>query len=231
VCHRLSADQCRTISIQQSDFATETKAKPASSSKVLLSLLRPTQAAVGMRTVSSKQKTIEKRQANRDKFDRFLDQRPFPAIRGPGQLLYIVDHHHLGVALLKAGVRRAVVTVIDDQSHLPPHDFWAWMTAARALHPFDADGRPIAPGSLAKRLPQRLRDLAADPYRDLATFVRRAGGFAKCDQPFSEFSWANHFRTLIPAELVATRFSQAVSRALVLARKREAAALPGFIGR
>jgi len=189
--------------------------------------LRPTQAAVGMRTVAAKRQNVERRREDSARIEKFLTKRPIPAVKGPGRHLYIIDHHHLGLALWQAEIQWAVIELVDDLSHLRLPAFWERMVDAGTLHPFDEQSRPIHPS----RLPKRLGDLRHDPYRDLATSVRQGGGFLKSTVPYSEFSWANHFRERIPLEMIEDDYGRAVRRAMALARKREAATLPGFLGR
>ena len=56
-----------------------------------------------------------------------------------------------------------------------------------------AGGGPQQP----KALPAHVKDLGFDSYRSLAWIVREHHGYMKNDAPFSEFKWANFFRTQI----------------------------------
>ena len=180
-----------------------------------------------MRAVAMKRRRIEKRLDKRSRFRRFLEDRPIPSVRGPGGQLFMVDHHHLGLALWQAEVETAFVHVIEDLSVLPVATFWRRMEHDGRAYPFDETGRRIAPS----RLPRRLDALAEDGYRDLAWSVREAGGFMKSQVPFSEFAWANFFRARIPLSILARDFDLAHDKAMWLARSRDARALPGFIRR
>src|SRR6516225_3964800 len=70
----------------------------------------------------------------------------FPAVLGPRGRSYIVDHHHLGLALQEEGVERVKLMVLDDLSYLAPTVFWRVMEQRNWVHPFDATGkrRPYA---------------------------------------------------------------------------------------
>ncbi len=94
------------------------------------------------------------------------------------------------------------------------------------LHPFNAEGRRQSNDAIPKHI-GRLKD---DPYRSLAGELRRAGGYAKDDTPFSEFLWADYLRDKISGALIAKDFEAAVKRALDVAHKPKAAYLPGWTG-
>lgn len=190
-----------------------------------LAELCPTQMAVGMRAVAAKRDKVERRARSRRKLRRFLEDRPIPAVVGPGDRLFIIDHHHLSLALWQSDVDEAFVTTVGDLSHLPRDRFLSRMSAIGLLHAYDAQGRPICP----TRLPETLGELRGDPYRDLAWSVRRAGGFAKTGKPYAEFSWADFFRTRIPDCTVRRDFDFAHDRAMWLARSRSAQHMPGYL--
>src|SRR5262249_15226064 len=65
---------------------------------VPLEELRPTQMAVGMRAVEAKREKVERRARSLRKLRRYLENRPIPAVRGPNDDLFIIDHHHLSLA-------------------------------------------------------------------------------------------------------------------------------------
>lgn len=187
--------------------------------------LRPTQVAVGMRAVAAKRKRLGSRKRRR--IGRYLERRPIPAVYGPNQELYIVDHHHLSLALLQSQVDNAYVQIIDDYSELTPKQFWATMETQGLVYPFDETGRRVS----LSRMPKAIKSLKADVYRDLAWSVREEGGFKKSRAPYSEFRWAEFFRTTIPAHLVTENYDGAVCLGRKLARSAAAAGLPGYVGR
>ena len=106
---------------------------------------------------------------------------------GPRGRYYIVDHHHLGLALHEEGVESVKLAVLDDLSYLAPTVFWRVMEQRAWVHPFDETGkrRPYTD------IPTRITDLRDDPHRSLAGMLRTAGGFAKDTSPFAEFLWAD----------------------------------------
>jgi hypothetical protein len=75
-----------------------------------------------------------------------------------------------------------------------------------------------------------LEDLTDDPYRSLVGELIRAGGLAKSTRPFFEFLWADFLRRRIKLHLVEKDFSEAMSRAMTLAKGMEAKSLPGWCG-
>ena len=195
--------------------------------RIPLADFRPTQMVVGMRAVEDKRRKIERRAPTERKLRRFLEKRPVPAVLGPGDEFYIIDHHHLSLALWQHDIEEAFVNVVADLSDLPQRQFLRSMSALGYLHAYDARGQKICP----TRLPAGLDQLKADRYRDLAWSVREAGGFMKSQVPFSEFAWANFFRARIPLSILARDFDLAHDKAMWLARSRDARALPGFIRR
>lgn len=101
-----------------------------------------------------------------------------------------------------------------------------WLCAAAHSHPYDAKGRRRE----YETIPKRLNALQDDPYRSLAGFVRRGGGYAKDATPFSEFLWADFFRPQISAKLLQQAFGRAVTKGIALARSDAASYLPGWTG-
>ena len=72
--------------------------------------LRPTQLTVGYAEVVAKR--AEWKQLGRKKRRELLGRHWFPGVLGPKGHCYIVDHHHLGLALLEEGVDRVPVMVL-----------------------------------------------------------------------------------------------------------------------
>jgi hypothetical protein len=60
-------------------------------------------------------------------------------------------------------------------------------------------GMPIVPTQGLHRRAESaaIADLIDDPYRSLAGFVRKRGGFVKTEKPYVEFAWADFFRTRV----------------------------------
>ena len=146
---------------------------------------------------------------------------------GPGEDYYIIDHHHLSLALWQSEVDEVFVWVVGDLSDMPKRAFFHAMAALGWLHAYDADGRKICP----TRLPATLDQLQCDRYRDLAWWCGRPAIYEKVPIPFSEFAWANFFRDRIPATVLSRDFELADERALRLARSHAARHLPGNVYR
>ncbi len=190
-----------------------------------LKRLRPTQLTVGYAEVELKSRQWMHLGKKERKIQ--LEQHVFPAVLGPGKQFYIVDHHHLGIALLRDGVQEVFLTVLDDMSWLAKTVFWRTMEFRAWSHPYDHRGRRRDYADM----PQRLTQLKDDPYRSLAGLVRNAGGFAKEQSPFVEFLWADYFRPRVSARLINKDRPRATRTGVRLAKAHEARYLPGWSGK
>ena len=193
-------------------------------SPVPITELRPTQITVGMREVLAKRKHW--REMAEKKGGKFLGKHVIPVILGPKQRHYVIDHHHLALALHEEGVNEVAVTVIANLSMLEPDSFWFVMDNHNWMHPFDDAGRRRH----YKDLPKSVIGLVDDPYRSLAGELRRIGGYAKDTTPFSEFIWADFLRRRVKRKLVERDFERALEKALQLAKSMDANYLPGWCG-
>jgi hypothetical protein len=191
---------------------------------VAITNLRPTQITVGMREVMAKRKHW--RDTEKKKGGRFLGRHMIPVILGPKQRNYVIDHHHLALALHDEGVENVVVTVIANLSKLDLDAFWTVMDNRSWMHPFDAAGVRRH----YKDIPKSVTGLIDDPFRSLAGELRRAGGFAKDTTPFSEFIWADFLRRRMKRTAVERDFTRAIEKALQLAKSVDANYLPGWCG-
>lgn len=187
--------------------------------------LRPTQFSVGYAEVEEKAREWARLGKKERKMQ--LEHHVFPAVLGPGKDYYIVDHHHLGIALLDEGIEEVFVTTLDDMSWLEPPVFWRTMEFRAWSHPYDNRGKRRDYADI----PRRLSQLKDDPYRSLAGMVRNAGGFAKDQAPFVEFLWADFFRPRITAGLIKKTPKRAIRDATRLARSSAARYLPGWSGK
>jgi hypothetical protein len=129
--------------------------------------------------------------------------------------------------------------------------FWKAMFEHNYVYLFAGNGGGPKP---PETLPKHIRDLGFDPCRSLAWLVRDHHGYLKNDKPFSEFKWANFFRTriLLDQDLMAGKATfdsiaygdfkngrieltdegeDIIEQALFLAAGPEAAGLPGYLGR
>jgi hypothetical protein len=191
---------------------------------VAIAELRPTQITVGMHEVLAKQKRW--RETGVTKGGKFLGRHIIPVILGPKSRHYVVDHHHLALALHEEGVKDLAVTVLFDLSALDRDMFWTVMDNRNWMHPYDAEGRRRH----YRDIPKKLSDLIDDPYRSLAGELRRAGGFAKDTTPYSEFLWADFLRRRVKRQTVERNFDRAIELALQLAKSNAANYLPGWCG-
>jgi hypothetical protein len=186
--------------------------------------LRPTQITVGMREVQEKQKAWQIAEGKK-KAD-FLGRHMIPVVRGYKERLFVIDHHHLSLALHREGVESVLVVVAADLRSLAEDEFWTFLDNRALVHPYDAAGRRRDYADI----PRRITDLADDPFRSLAGEVRRMGGFAKDTTPFSEFLWADFLRRRISRQAAKNDFDKAIKEALKLAKSRQAIHLPGWCG-
>lgn len=184
--------------------------------------LAPTQMTVGMLEVSYKRQRWRERSAN-EAAD-FVNKVRIPVVLGLAARPYMLDHHHLALALHSEGVKELFVSIAADMSCLPHNEFWRSLESRGCARPFDAHGRLCSYDDM----PATLDGLQDDPFRSLSWSVKKAGGYAKNEAPFSEFDWADFFRSRIPLELVRRDFAHARALAMHLARSTEAAALPGW---
>ena len=189
-----------------------------------ISSLRPTQITVGEHEVNEKRKRLRQRGAK--KIGNFLGDHLIPVIRGPKKRHYVIDHHHLALALLNEGVKNVLVTIVADLSGLTPDDFWLVLDHHSWVHPYDENGRRRD----FSKIPKSIDKLKDDPFRSLAGELRRVGGFAKDTTPFSEFLWADFLRRRMQRKRVVDNFRAAVKDAQKLAKSMDAHYLPGWSG-
>lgn len=192
---------------------------------VPINRLRPTQITVGLREVAARRKRW-KSETTEDKREKFLRGHMIPVILGPRGEHYILDHHHLVLALHHHGLQEIYVTVIVDLSALEDEVFWFVLDQHNWMHPFDQKGRRCS----HREIPRRIDDLIDDPFRSLAGELRRAGGFAKDTTPYSEFLWADFLRRKMKAKDLKREFDRSLQQALHLAKCKEASYLPGWCG-
>jgi hypothetical protein len=200
-----------------------TKREPVVQPVPILSL-KPTQLTVGMREVKEKRKRWREHKPKQRAI--VLGRHMIPVVTGPGGRHFVIDHHHLALALHQEGVKDVLVSVVADLSMVDRQSFWNVMDARRFVHPYDAKGVRQQYG----KLPKTVADLKDDPFRSLAGELRRAGGFAKDTTPFSEFLWADFLRLRITRKTVESDFAKAMERALSFGKSRDAIYLPGWCG-
>ncbi|SFR95875.1 hypothetical protein SAMN05216570_1288 [Dyella sp. OK004] len=185
--------------------------------------LRPTQMTVGKAEVADKRNLW--RSLGKKKRKELIDAHWFPGVIGPKGKVYIVDHHHLGLALLEEGVKSVPVMVQRDFSWLEQDVFWRTMEFNRWAHPYDEQGNRTGYDTI----PVSLAKLADDPYRTLAARVRVSGGYSKDATPYAEFLWADFYRQQLKLQ-VGKVGAKTLQQALLLAHSHQAGYLPGWTG-
>ena len=156
-----------------------------------------------------------------------LESHVFPAVLGLEGEYYIVDHHHLGIALIEQGMKEVWVTKLDDMSWLEPAVFWRTMEFRAWTHPYDHRGRRRD----YSEMPRKLTRLQNDPYRSLAGLVRLAGGYAKDRRRSRNSCGRISSDREISARLIANQQYRATRAGVKLARSKQARYLPGWIGK
>jgi hypothetical protein len=185
--------------------------------------LKPTQFSLGMKEVEVK---INKLKSQKDKeIEEYLKTHPVPVVIGPGGELYLIDHHHLARACWEQGIHKMFIEVKADCSKEDMDGFWQVMMKNNWTYLFDQFGN--GPHKTTQ-LPLDIRCLGDDPYRSLAWAVREAGGFDKCEAPFSEFRWAEYFRKKIDLINNDDGFVKAIKLAHKFCESTDASHLPGY---
>lgn len=187
---------------------------------------KPTQFAVGMLEVD--EKILEFKKLSKKELKKKIRDTPVPVVVSHEKELYVVDHHHFLCVCYHLGVRKVRYEVVKDFSDVEMTfaQFWKWMNKNRSVYPFCQFGE--GPRN-ALYLPKDIRGLADDPYRSLAWYVRKSGGFENSDKNFAEFQWANYFRSKKILDKDGTRgFAKALIVATRLANSKSARHLPGY---
>jgi hypothetical protein len=183
--------------------------------------LVPTQVTIGMREVDFRRRRWREKHGH--EAENYLNTHRIPVILGPGLRHYLIDRHHLTLALHDEGIWELPVSIVGNMSGLGFDEFWTSLESHNWTHPFDDEGRRRSYDDM----PESVTVLIDDPFRSLAGAVKRAGGYAKNNAPFSEFRWADFLRGRIPRGLVECDFGRALALAMNLAQSTQAAALPG----
>ena len=187
--------------------------------------LHPTQMTVGMREVKEKRKRWREHKSEK-KQAKLLGKHMIPVVLGPGKRHYVVDHHHLALALHEEGVKDILVTVIADLTMVDAEAFWGVLDGRRWVYPYDAKGERRH----YKDVPKNVTGLKDDPFRSLAGELRRIGGYSKDTTPFSEFLWADFLRRKMSRKSVEANFEKSLEKALQMAKSKDAIYLPGWCG-
>lgn len=192
--------------------------------------MRPTQASVGLQEVEAKEWEILN--IPKEDLKNWLEKKPIPAVLSPDSKMYLIDHHHLGLALFRLSERysyehphskkdnpytHCAFTIVKDfsKTELTHDEFFKCLESINMLHPYNEKGLKIS----VAELPKHIADLKDDPYRSLAGFVRKSGGFQKSTAPYTEFKWADYFRDKIPEDLIKNDIQGAIAKANILIKK------------
>lgn len=184
--------------------------------------LHPTQSSVGMKAVEVKKKEIEKQTP--EEFAAFLKEETVPVVIGPKGEKYLIDNHHQSRALLDSGKSEVYIEIEADWSKLSSKQFWKRMEQSNYVYLRDAEGKKIKP----EALPIKISEMTDDPYRSLAYFARKAKAYKKSKIPFSEFKWAEYYRTHIPLADVQGNWDAALKKAVEISSLPAAKELPGY---
>jgi hypothetical protein len=190
--------------------------------KSLISVLHPTQSAVGELAVEDKKQSLK--DLSDSKLEKYLDNNPVPVVIGPDRILYMTDHHHLALALQGLKYQSILIEIVADLSGYDEIQFWNKMIEKNWVYLIDENGVQITP----QELPFNVNDMKDDIYRSLSYFVREKDGYKKTDIPFAEFAWAEFFRTRISKEDLEKKWDKTLKKAIDLSHCPEANKLPGF---
>ncbi|BCP53840.1 hypothetical protein K32_24570 [Kaistia sp. 32K] len=185
--------------------------------------LRPTQLTAGFREVELRRRRLRQTGFSKDDLQSYHQ---IPVVSGPKGHSYILDHHHLALALHLEGVSQVVINPMADLSALSRGEFWFVMERMNWVYLYDRDGILRTSADIPKTI-EKLKD---DPFRSLAGELRRQGGFAKDTTLYSEFLWAEFLRRRI-GDRVDHDYGGALKKALKLAKSKQANYLPGWCGR
>jgi hypothetical protein len=183
------------------------------SRSIAIPKIRPTQMTVGYREVAEKR--CRWREAPIGSKESLLQGLIVPVVLGPGAKCYAIDRHHWICALLLEGVSDVPITVAADLQYLDQAMFWSDLDRRGWCRPYDAQRRRQD----YCEIPSSMSGLKDDPFRSLASALRRAGGYAKDATLFSEFAWADFLRGCMRAKDVEDDFDSALKAAFVLSRR------------
>src|SRR5260370_9440602 len=103
-----------------------------------------------------------------------------PVIRGPKDRLYVLDHHHLSLALHNEGVENGLVSAVVDLRTLSKDEFWVYLDNRCWVHPYDAAGRRPD----FDEIPSTISGLKDYAFRSIAAQLRRIAGCPNGNPPF-----------------------------------------------
>ena len=104
---------------------------------VRLTDLVPTQMTVGLREVNLKR--LRWRERSSCEATNFLNKLRIPVVLGPNARIYLIDRHHLTLALYDEGVRELNVSLFADFSTFSLGEFWTTLDTG-PIHSMARDG-------------------------------------------------------------------------------------------
>lgn len=187
--------------------------------------LHPTQFAVGFWEINKRAEKVKAK--SDDKLEKYLQNHIGKIVIGPGGEPYIIDRHHLACIMEKTGRKSTIYATVEANfKQLPADSFWIELIKRKWAYLYDEKGKgPLDP----HLLPKKISDLKNDPFRSLAWAVRERGGYAKSDDPFAEFQWAEFFRSKLTSTNADTDMERLIVEAMQLCHTPEASKLPGFL--
>lgn len=206
-----------------------------------IDMIHPTQTSVGYAEVAVKMEELTKYEKNGE-LPKYLKSKDIPCVLGPDNIIYITDHHHMGLALTILAAEwqeenlkktkqdnpfmKCDFNILYDfsKSKLPVKEFFKVLDSLQLVHMYDENGQK------SEEIPNRLIDLKNDHYRSLAGFVRKSGGYKKIDKPYLEFEWADFLRQHITVTEIEDNIKNAVAKGVGLCLSEMAKNLPGWTG-
>lgn len=163
--------------------------------KLAVEQVTPTQPSVGLQAVWERTEKIEKKY-RKNKLATYLKEKVAPVVIGPGQKYYILDRHHLSLALYLAKIpheqKLLHARVLANFSQMDQQQFWNELKKRNWVY-LKRRGVDIN----VSELPQKVTELRDDPYRSLARLAEKKGLFQKEDRPYIQFEWAQQLRDKI----------------------------------
>lgn len=185
--------------------------------------MTPTQITVGLQEVQYKKEKIKRMSA--ENLKKYLKDNPIPAVIGSDGKMYLTDKHHMGRALTELGIEKCYFRVQHDLSDIPMDKFFPVMEVLELVHPYNEFGKRVD----YHEIPQSLKELKDDPYRSLASVVKRMGGFIKINKAYIEFEWAEFLRNYISPEEIYKNIDKAATKAFSLCVSEQAHHMLGYI--
>jgi hypothetical protein len=102
--------------------------------------LVPTQVTVGMREVNFKRRRWREKHSHQAA--NYLNTHRLPVVLGPDARHYLIDRHHLALALNDEGmIWELPVSIVANMGELSFDRFWTTLESHNWTHPFDDEGR------------------------------------------------------------------------------------------